>query len=34
VHRLRAAADFALLESKPHHSFGHHLIGEIWEREL
>lgn len=32
--KLYAAAGFALVESKPHHSFGVDLIGEYWELPL
>lgn len=32
--RIYAAAGFALVESRPHHSFGHDLMGETWELEL
>ena len=28
------AAGYRLLASEPHHSFGHDLVGEIWEKEL
>ncbi|NIH86381.1 bifunctional helix-turn-helix transcriptional regulator/GNAT family N-acetyltransferase [Amycolatopsis granulosa] len=27
-------AGFELVDSQPHHSFGHDLVGEIWRREL
>jgi hypothetical protein len=27
-------ANFVLVESEPHRSFGQNLIGETWEREL
>ena len=32
--KIYAAHDFVLLESGSHHSFGHDLVGEYWEREL
>ena len=32
--RIYAAAGFTLVETQPHHSFGHDLVGEIWELEL
>lgn len=32
--KIYAAAGFTLVETKPHHSFGHDLVGEIWELEL
>jgi GNAT superfamily N-acetyltransferase len=32
--RIYASAGFVLVESQPHHSFGHDLVGEIWERDL
>jgi len=32
--KIYAAHGFAVVESKPHHSFGHDLVGEDWEREL
>lgn len=28
------AAGYRLVASEPHHSFGHALVGEIWEKEL
>ena len=28
------AAGYRLLASEPHHSFGHDLVGEVWEKEL
>jgi hypothetical protein len=27
-------AGFALVKREPHHSFGHDLIGETWEKTL
>jgi DNA-binding MarR family transcriptional regulator/GNAT superfamily N-acetyltransferase len=32
--RLYERAGFHLVRSEPHHSFGHDLVGETWEREL
>jgi DNA-binding MarR family transcriptional regulator/GNAT superfamily N-acetyltransferase len=32
--KIYSAAGFTLVETKPHHSFGQDLVGEIWEREL
>jgi GNAT superfamily N-acetyltransferase len=32
--KIYAAAGFQLVESAPHHSFGHDLIGETWELTL
>lgn len=32
--RLYVSLGFELIRSKPHHSFGHDLVGETWEREL
>ena len=32
--RLYERAGFALLTEERHHSFGHDLVGQIWEREL
>lgn len=32
--KIYAAAGFQLVESADHHSFGHDLVGEIWELEL
>jgi DNA-binding MarR family transcriptional regulator/GNAT superfamily N-acetyltransferase len=32
--KIYSAAGFKLVESGPHHSFGHDLIGEYWELEL
>ena len=32
--RLYVAEGYRLTEEKPHHSFGHHLIGETWELNL
>ena len=31
---IYAAAGYRLVASEPHHSFGHDLVGEIWEKEL
>ena len=32
--KIYGAHGFAMVESNPHHSFGHDLVGEYWEREL
>jgi len=32
--QIYEAADFRLVASEPHHSFGHDLVGETWELEL
>lgn len=32
--RIYQARQFHLVEEEPHHSFGHDLVGQIWEREL
>lgn len=32
--RLYERAGFVRVAETPHHSFGHHLVGETWEREL
>jgi DNA-binding MarR family transcriptional regulator/N-acetylglutamate synthase-like GNAT family acetyltransferase len=32
--KIYGAHGFAMVESKPHHSFGQDLVGEYWEREL
>lgn len=32
--RIYRSAGFQLVEARPHHSFGHDLIGEIWELRL
>lgn len=31
---IYTAAGYRLVGTEPHHSFGHDLVGEIWEREL
>ena len=31
---IYAAAGYRLVGTEPHHSFGHDLVGEVWEREL
>ena len=32
--RIYERAGFSLVEESPHHSFGHDLVGQIWERAL
>jgi DNA-binding MarR family transcriptional regulator/GNAT superfamily N-acetyltransferase len=32
--RIYEAAGFELVESEPHHSFGHDLVGQTWQRPL
>ncbi|MFT5450080.1 MAG: GNAT superfamily N-acetyltransferase [Gammaproteobacteria bacterium] len=32
--RIYASEGFALVSSEPHHSFGHDLVGEQWQRIL
>ncbi|MBW3604948.1 MAG: helix-turn-helix domain-containing GNAT family N-acetyltransferase [Actinobacteria bacterium] len=32
--RIYEAAGFTLVEAEPHHSFGHHLVGQNWELVL
>lgn len=32
--RIYEARGFQLIEQYPHHSFGHDLIGQVWERDL
>ena len=32
--RIYERAGFQLIRSEPHHSFGHDLVGETWERDL
>jgi GNAT superfamily N-acetyltransferase len=32
--RIYEAAGFTLVEEEPHHSFGHDLVGQVWERGL
>jgi DNA-binding MarR family transcriptional regulator/GNAT superfamily N-acetyltransferase len=34
AHRVYRKAGFRLIKEEPHHSFGHDLIGQEWEREL
>jgi GNAT superfamily N-acetyltransferase len=31
---IYAGAGYRLVGTEPHHSFGHDLVGEVWEREL
>jgi hypothetical protein len=30
----KSQTGFRLVRSEPHHSFGHDLVGEIWELDL
>ncbi len=32
--RIYERAGFTLVSSEPHHSFGHDLVGQVWERDL
>jgi hypothetical protein len=32
--RIYQAAGFRLIEEEPHHSYGHDLVGQIWELDL
>ena len=32
--RIYEAAGFEFVESEPHHSFGHDLVGQTWSRSL
>jgi hypothetical protein len=32
--RIYERAGFVLVDRHPHHSYGHDLMGEIWERAL
>jgi hypothetical protein len=32
--RIYEAQGFELVESEPHHSFGHDLVGQTWHRPL
>jgi GNAT superfamily N-acetyltransferase len=32
--RIYEAAGFTMVEQEPHHSFGQHLVGQVWELPL